>query len=99
MVGVTNADIAAVFEHVADLLEYQGDNVFRVRAYRNAARTIGGMVESLATRPHRSRSGRSPTSRGSATDLAAKIGELLDTGRLGAARRPAASRCPPSPSN
>ena len=45
MVPVTNADIAAVFEHVADLLEYQGENVFRVRAYRAAARTIGSLVE------------------------------------------------------
>ena len=42
---MTNSDIAAVFDHVADLLEYQGENVFRVRAYRAAARTIGGMVE------------------------------------------------------
>ena len=45
---MTNADISATFDHIADLLEYQGGNVFRVRAYRNAARTIGGMVESLA---------------------------------------------------
>jgi len=29
---VTNVQIAAAFDHVADLLEYQGDNVFRVRA-------------------------------------------------------------------
>lgn len=78
---MTNADIAAVFEHIADLLEYQGDNVFRVRAYRNAARTIGGMVESLAT--IRAAAGRSLTDlEGIGADLAAKIGELLDTGRL-----------------
>jgi DNA polymerase (family X) len=78
---VTNADIAAVFEHIADLLEYQGENVFRVRAYRNAARTIGGMVESLAavrTSPQRSLTDLE----GIGSDLAAKIGELLDTGRL-----------------
>ncbi|MGA2033236.1 MAG: helix-hairpin-helix domain-containing protein, partial [Thermoguttaceae bacterium] len=36
---MTNAEIAAVFEQVADLLEFQGANQFRVRAYRNAART------------------------------------------------------------
>jgi len=79
---VTNADIAAVFEHVADLLEYQGGNVFRVRAYRSAARTISGLVESLAG--VRADRGRSLTDlEGIGSDLAAKIGELLDTGRLG----------------
>lgn len=78
---MTNADIAATFEHVADLLEYQGGNVFRVRAYRNAARTIDGMVESLAT--VRSQPGRSLTDlEGIGSDLAEKIGTLLDTGAL-----------------
>jgi len=78
---VTNADIAATFEHIADLLEYQGGNVFRVRAYRNAARTIEGMVESLAA--VRADSVRSLTDlEGIGTDLAEKIGSLLDTGAL-----------------
>ena len=78
---MTNADIAATFEHIADLLEYQGGNVFRVRAYRNAARTIGDMVESLAA--VRADSGRSLTDlEGIGTDLAEKIGSLLDTGEL-----------------
>ncbi len=45
---MTNAEIAAVFDHIADLLEYQGGNVFRVRAYRNAARLVKGTVEPLA---------------------------------------------------
>jgi DNA polymerase (family 10) len=76
---VTNTDIAATFEQIADLLEYQGDNVFRVRAYRNAARTIGGMVESLAT--VRADSKRSLTDlEGIGADLAEKICTLLDTG-------------------
>lgn len=35
-----NADIAAIFEEIADLLEIQGSNPFRIRAYRNAARVI-----------------------------------------------------------
>jgi len=78
---VTNADIAATFEQVADLLEYRGDNVFRVRAYRNAARTIDGMVESLAA--VRSAAGRSLTDlEGVGSDLADKIATLLDTGEL-----------------
>ena len=36
---VHNADIAASFEEIADLLEIRGDNPFRIRAYRNAARS------------------------------------------------------------
>ena len=79
---MTNADISATFDHIADLLEYQGGNVFRVRAYRNAARTIGSLVESLAT--IRSDPRRSLTDlEGIGADLAAKIGELLESGRLG----------------
>jgi DNA polymerase (family 10) len=78
---VTNADIAATFDQVADLLEYQADNVFRVRAYRNAARMIGGMVESLAS--VRGDPGRSLTDlEGIGSDLAEKIALLLDTGEL-----------------
>ena len=38
-----NADIAAIFEEIADLLEIEGANPFRIRAYRNAARTIGDL--------------------------------------------------------
>ncbi len=30
--AVHNADIAAVFERIADLLEIEGDNPFRIRA-------------------------------------------------------------------
>ena len=78
---MTNSDISAVFDHVADLLEYQGGNVFRVRAYRNAARTIGSMVESLAS--VRSDPSRALTDiEGIGADLAGKIETLLDTGRL-----------------
>lgn len=78
---MTNDAIATVFDHIADLLEYQGGNVFRIRAYRTAARTVGGLVEPLA-------SVRSDPSRsladleGIGGDLAAKIETLLDDGRL-----------------
>ena len=37
---MTNGQIANVFDEIADILEFQGANMFRVRAYRNAARTI-----------------------------------------------------------
>ena len=43
-----NDTIASQFELLSDLLEIQGANPFRVRAYRNAARTISSTAESLA---------------------------------------------------
>jgi len=55
---VQNAEIAAIFDQTADLLEIKGENQFRVRAYRRAARTIEGLpqsVRSMISAPSRSR--------------------------------------------
>ena len=43
-----NVEIANTLNEVADLLEIQGANPFRVRAYRNAARTVEGLTRSLS---------------------------------------------------
>ena len=43
-----NAAVVKIFEELADLLEIQNANPFRVRAYRNAARTLETLPESLA---------------------------------------------------
>ncbi|MGA7964632.1 MAG: DNA polymerase/3'-5' exonuclease PolX [Gammaproteobacteria bacterium] len=45
---MTNTEIADAFERLADLLELQEDNPFRVRAYRNAARVIADHPRPLA---------------------------------------------------
>ena len=45
---MTNEQIAAVFQQLADLLEIQGANPFRLRAYRSAARTIQSTADSFA---------------------------------------------------
>lgn len=42
-----NAEISAVFEEMADLLEFRGENPFRVRAYRNGAKAIRELDESV----------------------------------------------------
>src|SRR5437762_14039110 len=44
-----NPEVAQVFDEVADLLEIQGANPFRVRAYRNASRTVRDLSAPLAT--------------------------------------------------
>lgn len=38
--SVTNAEIAALFEELADIMELAGENYFKVKAYRNAAEAI-----------------------------------------------------------
>ena len=44
---VHNAEIAEILNRTAELLEIEGANPFRVRAYRNAARTVGGLPRSV----------------------------------------------------
>jgi len=46
---MTNTQIADVFEQMADLLEFQGANTFRVRAYRNGARAIRDLPEAVSS--------------------------------------------------
>jgi DNA polymerase (family 10) len=43
-----NRDIAAKFDELADLLEIQGATAVRVRAYRNAARTVRDLPQPVA---------------------------------------------------
>jgi DNA polymerase (family 10) len=78
---MTNREIAAVFDQIADLLEFQGANPFRVRAYRNGGRKIGELPEPLAAIAEAP--GRQFTDiEGIGKDLAEKIQTLLDTGTL-----------------
>ncbi len=46
--SVHNEDIAAAFDEIADLLEIENANPFRVRAYRNAALTLRGLPQEVA---------------------------------------------------
>lgn len=79
---IHNADIAAVFETLADLLELQNANPFRVRAYRNAARTVQGMGPDIKAMADR---GEDLTELpGIGKDLAGKIQEILTTGTCSA---------------
>lgn len=82
---VENADVATIFDEVADLLEISGASFFRVRAYRNASRVIRDLSRSLASMAS------DPDFKledlpGVGRDLAAKIREILETGDLGLRR-------------
>ncbi|HHM04541.1 MAG TPA: DNA polymerase/3'-5' exonuclease PolX [Gammaproteobacteria bacterium] len=73
-----NADIARIFEEIADLLEIQNANPFRIRAYRNAARTVRDLPTEVAALVAGGRDlTRLP---GIGQDLAGQIAELVRTG-------------------
>ncbi|SFL70899.1 DNA polymerase/3'-5' exonuclease PolX [Nitrosomonas communis] len=75
---IHNADIAAIFEEIADLLEIENNNVFRVRAYRNASRYLQEMGKDVRTMVQK---GEDLTSLpGIGEDLANKIQEIVETG-------------------
>lgn len=42
-----NREIAAIFDELADLLEFKGENPFRIRAYRNGARAIADLDQQV----------------------------------------------------
>jgi DNA polymerase (family 10) len=75
---VHNTDIATAFQEIADLLEIEGANPFRIRAYRNAARTLEELSQDARTLLERGDDlTRLP---GIGDDLAAKIVEIVTTG-------------------
>ncbi|TAN48324.1 MAG: DNA polymerase/3'-5' exonuclease PolX [Betaproteobacteria bacterium] len=76
--AVHNADIAAAFNQIADLLELQNANPFRVRAYRNAARIAGGLRLDIAARL--AQGTELPKIPGIGADLAGKMRELAARG-------------------
>lgn len=69
-----------MFDHLADLLEIQGANRFRVRAYRNAANTIRDQSRNLADMLEEGEDLSEMPDIGE--DLAGKIGEIARTGHL-----------------
>ena len=73
-----NADIARVFGEIADLIEIQQANPFRIRAYRNAARIVEGLQFDLAA--CLAAGGELPKLPGIGADLDAKIREIAATG-------------------
>ena len=77
---MTNAEIARVLQEVADVLEIQQGDSFRIRAYRNAARTVEVQTEPLERLVAE---GRPLTAlQGIGKQMAAHIGELVGTGTL-----------------
>ena len=77
---VQNAEVAAMFDQAAELLEIEGENQFRVRAYRRAARVIEGLPQSIKSLLSAGRDlSELP---GIGKDLAGKIAEIVETGHF-----------------
>ncbi len=78
---MNNGQIANAFDQIADLLEFQGANMFRVRAYRNGARTVRDYPEPLAALATEG-AARLTQIQGIGQDLASKIITLVQSGDL-----------------
>ena len=78
---MTNDQIADVLDQIADLLEFEGANPFRIRAYRSGSRVVRELAESVAG--FVDATDRKLTDLpGIGKDLAEKIETLLATGGL-----------------
>lgn len=76
--AVHNSDVAEIFNRIADLLEIKGKNPFRIRAYRNAARTVGGLSRNITDLVEQEKDlGDLP---GIGKSLAKKIKTIVETG-------------------
>ncbi|WP_407355517.1 DNA polymerase/3'-5' exonuclease PolX [Methanolobus sp. WCC5] len=79
-----NVQIAEMFSRMAKLLEFKGENPFKIRAYVNAARSIKGLDEELAVLYT---SGNMDSIPGVGEALQSKIAEMLETGTFEAYER------------
>ena len=77
---IQNADVADIFNRVANLLEIEEANPYRVRAYRNAARTVASLGRPVSEMVAQGED-LSELS-GIGKDLAGKIAEIVETGTL-----------------
>ncbi len=74
-----NLAVARALEDLADLQELSGVAVFKVRAFRGAARAIEGLSEALA---ELTREGKLKDVRGVGEGVARRISELFETGTI-----------------
>jgi DNA polymerase (family X) len=75
---VTNAEVSRALSNIATMLEMEGGNPFRVRAYREAARVIQTHAEPVAALA--ADEGKLESLAGIGKDLAGKIRDLVKTG-------------------
>jgi DNA polymerase (family X) len=78
--AVHNRDVAGIVNEIADILDIEGENQFRIRSYRNAARTVSDLSGNVSEMVERGEDLSELT--GVGKDLAGKIREIVETGSL-----------------
>ncbi len=79
MAQITKDQIADTLESIAQMLEIKGENIFKIRAYTNAARALETYTGDLVAAAGEGRLGEIP---GVGKAIAEKITELVATGQL-----------------
>jgi len=77
---VKNSEVAGVFRDIAELLKLKKENIFKIRAYQKAARSIEELSVEVEQLVAEDKLGEVP---GVGEAITKKITELVTTGRLG----------------
>jgi DNA polymerase (family 10) len=76
---MTNQEIAEILVHISEILDIQGENTFKIRAYIKASQTIENLTYQLSSLEDKKKITELP---GIGEGIAKKIKELLETGKL-----------------
>jgi len=76
---MTNAEIAAIFEDIAGMLQLKKENIFKIRAYEKVARAINELQEPVEKLAAEDRLKEIP---GAGEAITKKIQEMAATGKL-----------------
>lgn len=76
---MTNQEIARILIHISEILDIQGDNPFKIRAYIKASQTTENLTYQLSSLQDKDKTGQLP---GIGEGIAKKIKELMETGKL-----------------
>lgn len=76
---MNNQQISSVFEDIAEMLKLKKDNIFKIRAYQKAARSIGELTVELEQLVREDKLKEIP---GVGEAIAKKLTELVTTGKL-----------------
>jgi len=74
-----NREIADIFERMADILEFKGENPFKISAYRKASRIIGDLTQDIEEIAEKGRLKEVP---GIGEGMAEKVAEYLKIGKI-----------------
>lgn len=91
-----NRDVAEMLDRAARILALRGENRYRIRAYKKAARAVAGLDESIDVLIQE---GRLQNLEGIGSALADKIKEIVKTGKLAMLERLETAKLPAAAAN